>query len=104
MAFSSISGWRGSVEPDASSASYSCSATPPVGALEYHQDRPRRQAAADRFDERREVAVEEDDLRRRVLEDVPDLVRRQPDVDRIQHGARLDDAVVRLQQVVGVER
>ena len=47
--------------------------------------------------------MEEDDLRGGVVEDVRDLVRREPDVDRVEDGARLDDAVVGLEQVVGVE-
>ena len=64
---------------------------------------PRGEARRDGLDERREVAVEEDDLRGGVAEDVLDLVRRQADVDRVEDGARLDDAVVRLEQVVRVE-
>ena len=72
-------------------------------AVEDDDDRPRRQPRQDLLDERHEVAVDEDDLRRRMAEDVLDLVRRQPDVDRVEDGPGLDHAVVRLEQVVGVE-
>ena len=78
----------GSVEPAASSASYSWLGDAARLAFEDDEPRPRRQRGRDRLDERREVAVEEDDLRSGVVEDVGDLVRRQADVDRVEDGAR----------------
>ena len=48
--------------------------------------------------------MERDELRAGVVEDVGDLVRRQPDVDRVQHRPGFEDAVVRLQEVVRVVR
>src|SRR6266568_4626059 len=48
--------------------------------------------------------MEEDDLRGGVVKDPRNLVRREPDVDRIEDGSRLDDAVVRLEKMMGVER
>ena len=67
-----------------------------------HEARPAAELRCDLLEERGEVALEEDDLRAGVVEDVGDLVGCQADVDRVEHGARLDDAVVRLQQLVGV--
>ncbi len=77
---------------------------PAVGlAVEHHEDRARIEPRRDGFDQGRELAVEEDDPRRGVAEDVLDLVRGEADVDRVEHRTGLDDAVVRLEQVVRVE-
>ena len=99
-----MSGWRGSDEPGGEQRLVLVVGDAARLAVEHDEDRSRStRRARDALDERREVAVEEDDLRRGVVEDVLDLVRRQADVDRVEHGARLDHAVVRLEQVVGVE-
>jgi len=56
----------------------------------------------DRLDERAEVGMERDDARRGMVEDVRDLRRGEADVDRVEHCPRFEDAVVRLEEVVGV--
>src|SRR5215469_13774939 len=48
------------------------------------------------------MALQEQDARPGILQDVSNLLRGQPDVERQQDGARLDDAVVGLQQAVTV--
>ena len=73
-------------------------------ALEDDEAGPGRELGRDGLDEGREVAVEEDDLAPGVVEDVGDLARGQPDVDRVEDGARFEDAVVALEEVVGVVR
>ena len=75
----------------------------PAGlTLHDHETRTHGELRRKLLDERREVRVKEDDPRPGVLQDVRDLGWREPDVDRVEDRPGLEDAVVRLEQVVGV--
>ena len=76
----------------------------PLGRLANHVVPDPWRRGAQLLDQGQELGVEDQDARLGVREDVRDLGRRQPDVDRVQHGAGLQDAVVALEQLVRVER